>query len=95
MFTGSQVVEDGFKRQSKATDLHCNRQSRMEKVFHVLLQREVLHVVHNYDEVQPADSLTLRSAPLPPSSFHASAANGSLPLHSIIGKKQHTRLVQP
>ncbi len=68
---GSQIIEDAFKRQSRACDANTNRTTQMEKMFHVILQRQVLSKVHKYDEVEASIDVLAKSAMLPKAIFDA------------------------
>lgn len=84
---GTQIVEDGFKRQSRKQDLQANKRMRLSKVYKVLIERKVLGQFHGFDEVTPTPMELSMQANLP-SNAYVSPLKQSVNLRGIIGHNQ-------
>lgn len=92
---GSQVCEDGFKRQKASKKTGANHKGKVQRAFGALLKRHVLGGVHGYDEVKQAACAPVRAASLPPEAYKAKAGCCTLPLHKVISHEASASWYSP
>lgn len=93
-FRASQACEDAFKRQRRREARGQNRRGNPTRCFGVLLEREVLSKVHNYQEVDAKDCHLRHGSALPSDAFEYRQST-NLAYSSIISHSSSTSWYSP
>ena len=85
----TQLIEDGFKRQRKSEKEQSNRVGAARRAFSVLVEKHLLSIEHQFDELEVSQLLVHTSeCVLPEEAFRPQPGEVSLPLSQIISCKQ-------
>lgn len=92
---GTQLIEDGFKRQRRAEQNQINRLGRAARTFGILTSRRILGKVHQFDEIEVSQLNLEEGEVLSATAYKGNPKSAELPFSSVISTRPGTDWYSP